>query len=144
MCISFIYTLLICFLFSEHSTWMTSKDSTPTKMRANPCHTSGKSSILRTIPSGLENTNTMMNLPRCSWAVTWLQVNDKKNNVKLILCVYFLNVICFFYVGMFQRLDKMRKQAFSSVCLFGEDNNSSISGVWVWRGQELAFNVSNK
>lgn len=44
--------------------------------------------------------------------------------------------------GMFQRLDKMRKQAFASVCLFGEDNNSSISGVWVWRGQDLAFTLS--
>lgn len=44
--------------------------------------------------------------------------------------------------GMYQRLDKMRKQAFASVCLFGEDNNSTISGVWVWRGQELAFPLS--
>ncbi|EDV90755.1 GH14004 [Drosophila grimshawi] len=44
--------------------------------------------------------------------------------------------------GMFQRLDKMRKQAFASVCLFGEDNNSSISGVWVWRGHDLAFTLS--
>lgn len=43
--------------------------------------------------------------------------------------------------GMFQRLDKMRKQAFASVCLFGSDNDSSISGIWVWRGQELAFTV---
>lgn len=49
---------------------------------------------------------------------------------------------CNLITGMFQRLDKMRKQAFSSVCLFGEDNNSSISGVWVWRGQELAFTLS--
>lgn len=44
--------------------------------------------------------------------------------------------------GMYQRLDKMRKQAFASVCLFGEDNDSTISGVWVWRGQELAFPLS--
>lgn len=43
---------------------------------------------------------------------------------------------------MFQRLDKMRKESFSSVCLFGEDNNSTISGVWVWRGQGLAFELS--
>lgn len=43
---------------------------------------------------------------------------------------------------MFQRLDKMRKQAFASVCLFGTDNDSTISGVWVWRGQELAFPLS--
>jgi len=43
--------------------------------------------------------------------------------------------------GMYQRLDKMRKQAFASCCLFGEDNNSTISGVWVWRGQGLAFDL---
>jgi elongation factor 1-gamma len=49
---------------------------------------------------------------------------------------------CNLITGMFQRLDKMRKQAFASVCLFGEDNNSSISGLWVWRGQELAFKLS--
>ncbi|XP_017767879.1 PREDICTED: elongation factor 1-gamma [Nicrophorus vespilloides] len=48
---------------------------------------------------------------------------------------------CNLITGMFQRLDKMRKQAFASVCLFGEDNNSTISGIWVWRGQELAFNL---
>jgi elongation factor 1-gamma len=49
---------------------------------------------------------------------------------------------CNLITGMFQRLDKMRKQAFASCCLFGEDNNSTISGVWVWRGQELAFELS--
>lgn len=49
---------------------------------------------------------------------------------------------CNLITGMFQRLDKMRKQAFASVCLFGEDNNSTISGVWVWRGQDLAFSLS--
>lgn len=49
---------------------------------------------------------------------------------------------CNLITGMFQRLDKMRKAAFSSVCLFGEDNNSTISGIWVWRGQDLAFTLS--
>lgn len=49
---------------------------------------------------------------------------------------------CNLITGMFQRLDKMRKQAFASVCLFGEDNNSTISGVWVWRGPDLAFTLS--
>ncbi|XP_063828561.1 elongation factor 1-gamma [Ostrinia nubilalis] len=49
---------------------------------------------------------------------------------------------CNLITGMFQRLDKMRKQAFASVCLFGDDNNSSISGVWVWRGHDLAFPLS--
>ncbi|XP_055601295.1 elongation factor 1-gamma [Uranotaenia lowii] len=49
---------------------------------------------------------------------------------------------CNLISGMYQRLDKMRKQAFASMCLFGEDNNSTISGIWVWRGQELAFTLS--
>ncbi|XP_037499113.1 elongation factor 1-gamma [Rhipicephalus sanguineus] len=49
---------------------------------------------------------------------------------------------CNLISGMFQRLDKMRKHAFASVILFGEDNNSSISGIWVWRGHELAFKLS--
>lgn len=49
---------------------------------------------------------------------------------------------CNLISGMFQRLDKMRKQAFASVCLFGENNNSTISGIWVWRGQGLAFDLS--
>lgn len=49
---------------------------------------------------------------------------------------------CNLISGMYQRLDKMRKAAFASVCLFGTDNNSTISGIWVWRGQELAFPVS--
>ncbi|ELR62157.1 Elongation factor 1-gamma [Bos mutus] len=44
--------------------------------------------------------------------------------------------------GMFQRLDKLRKNAFASVILFGTNNSSSISGVWVFRGQELAFLLS--
>jgi len=49
---------------------------------------------------------------------------------------------CNLITGMFQRLDKMRKQSFASVCLFGEDNDNTISGVWVWRGHELAFPLS--
>jgi len=44
--------------------------------------------------------------------------------------------------GMFQRLEKLRKNAFASVCVFGEDNNNTISGVWVWRGHDLAFTLS--
>ncbi|NWS50158.1 EF1G factor, partial [Probosciger aterrimus] len=43
---------------------------------------------------------------------------------------------------MFQRLDKLRKNAFASVILFGTNNDSSISGVWLFRGQELAFPLS--
>ncbi|XP_053207204.1 elongation factor 1-gamma-like [Panonychus citri] len=49
---------------------------------------------------------------------------------------------CNLITGMMQRLDKMRKCAFGSMLLFGEDNASTISGVWVWRGHDLAFKLS--
>ncbi|XP_020823908.1 elongation factor 1-gamma [Phascolarctos cinereus] len=49
---------------------------------------------------------------------------------------------CNLITGMFQRLDKLRKNAFASVILFGTNNSSAISGVWVFRGQELAFPLS--
>ena len=44
--------------------------------------------------------------------------------------------------GMMQRLDKLRKNAFASVLILGKDNDNIIEGVWVLRGQELAFSVS--
>ena len=49
---------------------------------------------------------------------------------------------CNLIAGMYQRLDKLRKNAFASCILFGEDNNSTISGLWIWRGQDLAFTLS--
>ncbi|CAF3263248.1 unnamed protein product [Rotaria socialis] len=44
--------------------------------------------------------------------------------------------------GFFQRLDKLRKHAFGSMCVFGENNNNTIAGIWFWRGHELAFELS--
>merc|ERR1711915_929395 len=44
--------------------------------------------------------------------------------------------------GMFQRLEKLKKNAFASCRLFGKDNDSSISGIWVFKGHELAFELS--
>lgn len=49
---------------------------------------------------------------------------------------------CNLISGMFQRLEKLRKNAFASVILFGENNASTITGLWLWRGDELAFEVS--
>lgn len=49
---------------------------------------------------------------------------------------------CNLITGMFQRLDKMRKQCIASVCLYGTDNDSTISGIWIWRGSGLAFELS--
>ena len=43
--------------------------------------------------------------------------------------------------GMFQRLDKLHKTAFASVLILKKGDALSIEGVWVMRGQELAFKV---
>ena len=42
---------------------------------------------------------------------------------------------------MYQRIEKLRKNAFASMCVFGEDNNNLIAGVWFWKGQNLPFPV---
>ena len=43
---------------------------------------------------------------------------------------------------MMQRLEKLNKNAFASMVLFGTDNNLQIGGVWVFRGHQLAFELS--
>ena len=49
---------------------------------------------------------------------------------------------CNLILGFFQRLDKLRKNAFGSMCVFGENNNNTIAGIWFWRGDELAFELA--
>jgi len=43
--------------------------------------------------------------------------------------------------GMFQRLDKMRKHSFGSVAVLQDTDKLEISGVWFWKGQDLAFDL---
>merc|ERR1711872_197116 len=63
--------------------------------------------------------------------------SDYKFNNELTMVFMSCNLV----VGMFQRLEKMKKNAFASAILFGENNNSSISGIWVWKGRDLAFDL---
>lgn len=42
---------------------------------------------------------------------------------------------------MYQRIEKLRKNAFASMCVFGENNDNLIAGVWFWKGQDLPFPV---
>ena len=51
--------------------------------------------------------------------------------------------MCLLSTGMFQRLEKMRKNAFGSMIIFGESKKNQIGGIWFWRSQELAFTVSH-
>merc|ERR1712066_1173116 len=57
---------------------------------------------------------------------------DYKYNDELTMVFMSCNLIG----GMFQRLEK---HAFASVCLFGQNNDSTISGIWVFKGHQLAF-----
>jgi elongation factor 1-gamma len=41
--------------------------------------------------------------------------------------------------GMFQRIEKLRKNAFASMCVWGENNKNTIAGIWFWKGLDLAF-----
>jgi len=83
-------------------------------------------------------------------AIPYFWEHFDKDNYSIWFCEYkfpeeltqvFMS--CNLIAGMYQRLDKMRKHAFGSMCLFGVDNKSTISGVWVWRSHELAFKLSD-
>merc|ERR1712240_626886 len=64
---------------------------------------------------------------------------DYKYNDELTMVFMSCNLIG----GMFQRLEKLKKNAFASCCLFGKDNDSTISGIWVFKGHELAFELDD-
>jgi len=44
--------------------------------------------------------------------------------------------------GMYQRIEKLRKHAFASMCVAGVTRDLNITGLWFWRGQTLAFERS--
>lgn len=41
--------------------------------------------------------------------------------------------------GMFQRIEKLRKNSFSNMGVYGVDGSNTIAGVWFWKGQDLVF-----
>uniref|UniRef100_A0A8C9WU11 Eukaryotic translation elongation factor 1 gamma n=1 Tax=Scleropages formosus TaxID=113540 RepID=A0A8C9WU11_SCLFO len=83
--------------------------------------------------------------PASTWVFPTLGIMQYNKQVSSRECVsapHFLPDASRLSSGMFQRLDKLRKHAFASVILFGTNNDSSISGIWVFRGQDLAFTLS--
>lgn len=44
--------------------------------------------------------------------------------------------------GMFQRLDKLRKNAFGTMFILGPPKDMAIKGLWFWRSKDLAFELS--
>merc|ERR1719423_363190 len=45
--------------------------------------------------------------------------------------------------GMYQRLDKLNKNSFASMCVFGKSRDAQIQGLWIWRGKDLVFPLSD-
>lgn len=45
--------------------------------------------------------------------------------------------------GFFQRLDRARKYAFGSMLVTGEANDNKITGYFVFRGQDVPFEVTD-
>jgi elongation factor 1-gamma len=84
-------------------------------------------------------------------AIPYFWKNFDKENCSIWFCEYKypedltqVFMTCNLVSGFFQRLDKLRKNAFGSMCVFGENNNNTIAGIWFWRGQELAFQVKHE
>jgi len=83
-------------------------------------------------------------------AIPYFWKNFDKENCSIWFCEYKypedltqVFMTCNLVSGFFQRLDKLRKHAFGSMCVFGENNNNTVTGIWVWRGHELAFELSS-
>lgn len=83
-------------------------------------------------------------------AIPYFWNHFDKDNLSIWLCEYKypedltqIFMTCNLVSGMFQRLEKLRKNAFASVCVFGENNNNTIAGLWFWRGQGLAFELAS-
>jgi len=105
------------------------------------------------IPKGTMNMDEFKrvysNEDTATKAIPYFWQNFDKEHYSIWHCEYkypeeltLVFMSCNLITGMFQRLDKMRKNAFGSMCVFGTDNKSSIGGLWFWRGQDLAFHLS--
>jgi len=76
-------------------------------------------------------------------ALPWFWEHLDAEGYSLYLCDYKYNDECqkvFMTAnligGWYQRLDKLRKYGFGSVCIFGDEPKLEVSGVWLFRGGE--------
>ena len=81
-------------------------------------------------------------------AIPYFWEHFDKENCSMWFCEYKypdelakIFMTCNLVGGMLQRIEGLRKIAFGSMLIFGEDNKNSISGVWVFLGQKLGFEV---
>jgi elongation factor 1-gamma len=102
------------------------------------------------LPKGTFNMDefkrTYSNNDTLTVAMPYLFKNFEKEFYSVWLCEYkYANELTQTFMtsnligGMFQRIEKLRKNAFGSMIVWGENNNNTIAGIWFWRGQELCF-----
>ncbi len=74
------------------------------------------------------------NFEKEGWSIWRCKYAEDLSSFKIFMCSNLVS-------GMLQRLEKLRKTAFASILIVGEDNNVSIEGVWVMRGQKPFYEV---
>lgn len=82
-------------------------------------------------------------------ALPYFWQNFDKANYSMWFCEYKypedltqVFMTCNLVTGMYQRLDRMRKHSFGVLSIFGVKNDNTIAGLFFWRGQDLAFKLS--
>lgn len=77
-------------------------------------------------------------------AMPWLWQNFDQAGYSMWICDYKYNneceklfMTCNLIGGWIQRLDKLRKYGFGSICIFGNEPNLEVSGAWIFRGPDI-------
>lgn len=76
----------------------------------------------------------------------WKNFEENKQYYSIWKCEYqypedlsMVFMTCNLIGGMFQRIEKLRKNSFSCMNVYGVNNKNTIAGVWFWKGQDLVF-----
>lgn len=84
-----------------------------------------------------------------SKALPWFWENLDKEGYSVWFCDYKYNaelektfMTANLISGFLQRLDKLRKYAFGSMIMFGNDGDLEVSGCWLFRGKEIPEEMS--
>lgn len=107
-----------------------------------------KPNILDSLPPSKMNMDewkrTYSNKDTRSEAIPWFWQNLDLEGYSLWFCDYKYNnecektfMTCNLLGGWIQRLDKLRKYGFGSLCIFGQEPNLSVAGAWLFRGKEI-------
>jgi elongation factor 1-gamma len=76
------------------------------------------------------------NLDRQGWSV-WFGDYLYNNELNKLF------MVCNLVGGFIQRLDPLRKYGFGSIVILGEEPNLEIKSVWLFRGQEVPFEMKD-